>query len=236
MEIPTRPRPREGDDLVPAGRPGVVVLAAGRGTRMNGAHKMSALLDGEPLVRRATCSALAAHAGPVVVVTGHEGEKVRVALEGLEVTFVHNPDFEDGLSTSLKVGIAAMPEDVSSAVVMLGDMPKVGPELIERLAGALNPEAGLLIAVPIREGKRGNPVAWARRMFPALMALSGDVGARHLIAENPEAVIEVMVDDNAAFTDVDTAEELAALQIHSIAERADVDASAALDGMKAEDA
>ncbi|MCJ8142922.1 molybdopterin-binding/glycosyltransferase family 2 protein [Ancylobacter sp. A5.8] len=235
MEIPTRPQPRE-EEMAGSGSTGVVLLAAGRGTRMNGVNKMSALLDGEPLVRRAACSALAARTGPVVVVTGHEAEPVTAALEGLDVIVVHNPTFADGLSTSLKAGIAALPEDVASVVVMLGDMPKVGAELIEKLAAALDPEAGLLVAVPVREGKRGNPVALSRRLFPAILALSGDIGARQIIAENPDAVIEVAVEDEGAFTDIDTREELEALQIHTIAARADVDASAALDGMEAEDA
>ncbi|HEY9212101.1 MAG TPA: NTP transferase domain-containing protein, partial [Ancylobacter sp.] len=236
MEIPTRPQPREGAGVAASGRTAVVVLAAGRGTRMPHANKLSAMLDGEPLVRRAVCSALVAHARPVIVVTGHEPASVKAALAGLDVVFVHNPDFAEGLSTSLKAGIAALPEDIEAAVVMLGDMPKVGGALIDRLAGALAADSGQLIAVPVREGRRGNPVAWARRLFPALMALTGDVGARHLIADYAEAVVEVPVEDDGAFVDIDTRDELEALEIHEIAARSNIDASAALDGMEAEDA
>ncbi|MGA0565487.1 NTP transferase domain-containing protein [Ancylobacter sp. VNQ12] len=236
MEIPTRPQPREGAVSDTTSKRAAVVLAAGRGTRMPEAHKLSVPVEGEPLVRRAVKAALASSARPVVVVTGHEADKVRAALTGLDIVFVHNPDYAEGLSTSLRTGIAALPGDVEAAVVMLGDMPMVGGELVERLARAIDVEAGQLIAVPVVEGRRGNPVAWARRMFPALMALSGDIGARHLIAQYPDAVVEVATQGDGAFLDIDTRDELAALAIHEIAAHADVDEGPALDGMKAEDA
>ncbi|MCS0496009.1 molybdopterin-binding/glycosyltransferase family 2 protein [Ancylobacter sp. MQZ15Z-1] len=235
MEIPSRPQPRE---KAPDGSEGigVVVLAAGRGTRMPHAYKLTATVNGEPLVRRAVRAALASKQRPVVVVTGHEAEEVRRALAGLDVKFVHNPDFADGLSTSLKAGIAALPPKASGAVVTLADMPKVDAGLIDRLAEALDDEAGTLVAVPVAEGRRGNPVAWSARLFPELAALSGDIGARHLIAAHAEAVAEVPVEGDAAFADIDTREELEALEIHELAEKASVDAGPALDAMKAEDA
>ena len=236
MEIPTRPQPREGAVGENTSKRAAVVLAAGRGTRMPEAHKLSVSVDGEPLVRRAVKAALGSSARPVVVVTGHEEAKVRAALAGLDVVFVHNPEYAQGLSTSLRAGIAALPEDVEAAVVLLGDMPRVEGELVERLARAIDADAGQLIAVPVVNGRRGNPVAWARRMFPALMALSGDVGARHLITEYADAVVDVATEGNGVFLDIDTRDELAALAIHEIAAHADVDEGPALEGMKAEDA
>ncbi|WGD32331.1 molybdopterin-binding/glycosyltransferase family 2 protein [Ancylobacter sp. WKF20] len=234
MEIPSRPQPRES--VASTGLAGAVVLAAGRGTRMPHAHKLTADLGGAPLLRRAVQAALASHARPVIVVTGHEAERVRGALAGLNVRFVHNPAYAEGLSTSLRAGIGALPPEVDRAVVLLGDMPKVEFGLVDRLAGALNLAEGRLVAVPVSEGRRGNPVAWSRALFGDLMALSGDVGARHLIAANAEAVVEVPVEGEGAFLDIDTREELEALAIHEIATHADVDAAAALEGMKAEDA
>jgi molybdenum cofactor cytidylyltransferase len=236
MEIATRPQPRDPVETPKAPRTAAVVLAAGQGTRMGGANKLASDLDGEPLLRRVVSSALDSSLRPVVVVTGHEPEKARAVLHGLDVTFVHNPDYAEGISTSLAAGIKALPEDVAAAAVLLGDMPRVSSELTDRLASALNPEAGGLIAVPVREGRRGNPVVWSRRFFPELTTLEGDVGARHLIAANAEAVVEVPVDEDGAFIDVDTRDALERLELHMIAERSDVDPSAALDGMQSEDA
>ena len=91
-----------------------------------------------------------------------------------------------------------MPADADGAIVCLGDMPQVDAALIDRLIAAFDPEQGALVAVPTIEGKRGNPVLWSRRFFPDLMAIEGDVGARHLIGRYGEAVVEVPVEGKAA--------------------------------------
>jgi molybdenum cofactor cytidylyltransferase len=211
MEIVTRPQPRA--EPAPEGRKiAGLVLAAGRSTRMGGPNKLLEEINGKPLVRIATEHVLASRARPVIVVTGHQKERVERALTGLPVTFVHNPDFADGLSTSLKAGIAAVAADADGAVVCLGDMPQVSAGLIDRLIAAFDPARGALVAIPTIGGKRGNPVLWSRRFFPDLMAIEGDVGARHLIGGYGEAVAEVPVDDAAAMTDVDTPEALTAVR------------------------
>jgi len=207
MEIVTRPQPRE-EPVADTRRVAAVVLAAGRSTRMGGPNKLIAEIAHRPLVRIAAEEALASRAKPVIVVTGHQRPEVEQALAGLPVTIVHNPDFAQGLGTSLRTGIAAVPPEADAAIVCLGDMPHVDAGLIDRLIGAFDPARGALVVVPTFEGKRGNPVLWSRRFFPDLMAVEGDVGARHLIGRYPEAVVEVAVDDRGAFVDIDTPEAL----------------------------
>jgi molybdenum cofactor cytidylyltransferase len=217
MEIVTRPQPRseppppekgpKKDQLIAA-----VVLAAGRSTRMGAVNKMIAEIGGKPLVRIAAEQALASAAKPVIVVTGHERERIEAALAGLPVRFVHNPDYAEGLGTSLKTGIAAVPDTADAAIVCLGDMPQVDATLIDRLIAAFDPERGALVVVPSIDGRRGNPVVWSRRFFHDLMAISGDIGARHLIGTYAEAVVEVPVAGEAALTDVDTPESLSAVK------------------------
>jgi molybdenum cofactor cytidylyltransferase len=212
MEIVTRPQPR--DEPVAAGAQSVaaLVLAAGRSTRMGGPNKLVAEIGGKPLVRIAAEQALGSRAKPVIVVTGHQRERVEAALAGLPVRLVHNPDFADGLATSVKAGIAAVPAAADGAVICLGDMPQVDAALINRLIDAFAPEHGALAVIPTINGKRGNPVLWSRRFFPELMAIEGDVGARNLIARYGEAVIEVPVTGEAALTDIDTQEALAGIK------------------------
>ncbi len=211
MEIVTRPQPR-AVEAKPGRRIAAIVLAAGRSTRMGGANKLLAEINGRQLVRIAAEEALASQARPVIVVTGHQHERVEAALKGIDVRLAHNGDFADGLSSSLKVGIAAVPADVDGAIVCLGDMPQVNAQLIDRLLAAFDPEKGALVVVPTIEGKRGNPVVWSRRFFPELAALDGDVGARHLIASYPEAVTELPVAGKAALVDVDTPDALKAVK------------------------
>jgi molybdenum cofactor cytidylyltransferase len=215
----TRPQPREepakdaGKDPAKAGRSiAALVLAAGKSSRMGGPNKLLENIAGRPLVRIVTEAALGSKARPVIVVTGHQRERVEAALTGLPVTFAYNPHFAEGLGTSLKAGIAALPAQVDGVIVCLGDMPQVDAGLIDRLIGAFDPEKGALAVVPTIEGRRGNPVVWSRRFFPDLMAVEGDVGARHLIGRYAEAVTEVPLSGTAALTDVDTPEALQAVK------------------------
>ncbi len=212
MEIVTRPQPRTEPAPEKGRSIAALVLAAGRSTRMGAINKLIAEIGGKPLVRIAAEQALASRAKPVIVVTGHEREKVEAALTGLPMRFVHNPDYAEGLGTSLKTGIGAVPADADGAIICLGDMPQVDTALIDKLISTFDPERGALVIVPTIDGRRGNPVVWSRRFFNDLMAIQGDIGARHLIGSYAEAVVEVPVVGEGALTDVDTPESLSAVK------------------------
>jgi len=208
MEIVTRPQPRENRGADRNRQVSAIILAAGRSTRMGGPNKLLAELGGKPLVRIVAEQALASKAKEAIVVTGHQAELVEQALQGLKVKFVRNADFAEGLASSVKAGVATVADDVDGAVICLGDMPMISPQLIDHLIEAFAPDRGNLIAVPVSGGRRGNPVLWSRRFFKELMTLDGDVGARHLIAKHNEVVAEVPVEGDAAFLDIDTPEGL----------------------------
>ena len=123
---------------------------------------------------------------------------------------MRNPDFAGGLASSVRAGVAAVPADADGAVICLGDMPMIDANLIDRLIEAFAPDRGNLIAVPVCDNRRGNPVLWSRRFFDELMTLDGDIGARHLIARHSEAVAEVAVEGHGAFLDIDTPQALEA--------------------------
>lgn len=224
-EIASRPQPRDDSDGESAGpqqapRVAVLVLAAGRSTRMGGPNKLLADANGEALVVHAVKAALASQAVEVVVVLGHMADQVRPAIEkamppGSRLRFVTNPDFAEGLSTSVRTGVAALGTNVDAAIVQLGDMPGVGAPLLDRLMAAFNPVEGRAICVPTVGGKRGNPVLWARRFFPEMAKLSGDSGAKHLIGEHADLVCEVEMAGEAAITDIDTPDALAAWRARS---------------------
>src|SRR5215212_1735247 len=210
MEIVTRPQPRTVADLEANRNVTAIVLAAGRSTRMGGPNKLLAEIDGKKLVRIVAEQALASRAAGVIVVTGHQADLVEQALAGLNVKFVRNPDFAGGLASSVKAGIGVVPDNADGAVVCLGDMPLISAKMIDQLIETFAPDRGHLIAVPVSDGRRGNPVLWSRRFFRELMTLDGDVGARHLIAKHTEAVAEVPVDGQSAFLDIDTPQALEA--------------------------
>jgi len=216
-DIPTRPLPRakvaaEAAKHAPHA-PGIagLVLAAGQSRRMGTLNKLLIGIDGKPMVRHVAEAVAASQAGPLIVVTGHQREKVEAALAGLEARFVHNPDYAQGLSTSVRRGLAALPDAVDGAIICLGDMPMVTAAILDRLIGAFNPVEGRVLCVPTRRGKRGNPVLLGKRFFAELAAVSGDIGARDLIAAHPELVAEVEMESDAVLTDIDTPQALAKL-------------------------
>ena len=210
-EISVRPSPRsEAPARADRSRVAAVVLAAGRASRM-GSNKLIAELDGEPIVRRTVRAVLGSRARPVVVVTGHEAEAVRDALAGLDVRFVHNPDFADGMSTSLRAGIAAAGV-VHAALVCLGDMPRLEPHHLDAVIDAFAAGDPDQIVVPTYDRKRGNPVLWPSCYFTEIAELSGDVGARALIDRHADQVRLLAIDDPAILVDVDTPAALAELR------------------------
>jgi xanthine dehydrogenase accessory factor len=189
-----------------------IVLAAGTSSRM-GRNKLVEIVRGKPLVRQAVEAALASRLNPVLVVTGHEADKVSAALRGASVTIVHNDRFSDGLSASLRAGIAAVPPECEGAMILLGDMPGISPALIDRLVAAFDPAGGHAICVAKAGDQRGHPVLWARKFFPEIAALQGDKGARQLLEAHAHQVIEIDSGDDAPLADIDTPEALAAFQI-----------------------
>lgn len=215
-EIPSRPQPREGDGAQQDGIPRVpriagLVLAAGQSRRMGVANKLLAQIDGKAMLTRVLETVAGSQCVTALLVTGHEAEAIGALADQHGVACVQNPDYEQGLSTSLKTGLAALGEDIDGVIVCLGDMPRLKPATLNSLIAAFNPVEGRAICVPTHEGKRGNPVLWGRRFFAAMQDLAGDVGAKHLIGEYAELVCEVPTEGAEIFLDIDTPEALALL-------------------------
>ena len=207
-EIHTRPQPRNAPARAPhEPKAAALVLAAGLSRRM-GSNKLLADAGGKPLIRRTVENLLAGPARPVIVVLGNAAEAVRTALEGLPVTFATATDFESGLSASLRAGLATLPDDADAFFVCLGDMPRVTAAHLESLLAAFDPEEGRAICVPEFQGKRGNPILWARAFISDMMKLTGDEGARRLLATHADAIAPVPMKDDAVLADVDTPEAL----------------------------
>jgi molybdenum cofactor cytidylyltransferase len=185
-----------------------ILLAAGRGARFGEEPKLLARIGGKALVRHVAEAAVQSAPDPVIVVTGHRAEDVQAELTGLPVRIVHNPLFVDGLSTSLKAGFSTLPLETRAAIVLLGDMPFVRPELIDALVASWRDKGEPAALVPVLNGQRGNPVVLSRALQATVMGLSGDVGAGSALRGRSD-VLEWPTEDTAVIQDIDTREEFA---------------------------
>jgi molybdenum cofactor cytidylyltransferase len=201
----------EARDRGAAPRVAAIVLAAGRSSRMGAHNKLLADVAGKPMVRHVVETALASSTRPVLVVTGHMAVDVSAAVAGLDVKLVANADYATGLASSLKAGVRAVPAECDGVMVLLGDMPRIAPEHLDRLLESFAGKPDTII-VPVHEGRQGNPVLWPRRYFRELLQLDGDAGAKRLIAGHGEQVREVEIGSDAVLADVDTPEALARMR------------------------
>ena len=211
-EIPSRPSPRGGGAEAPR-RPviGAVILAAGGSTRMRGADKLLEEVADQPLIRRVATAVQAAGVDEVRCVLRTDDATRHAALGGLGVGITRNPRAADGMATSIAAGIAALSLECNAALIVMADMPEVEPGDIDRLIAGFDPgEDRAIVRATAPDGTPGHPVLFGRRFFEALMRLEGDRGAREVVAEHPEFVVDVVFDGARALTDLDTPEAWAA--------------------------
>ena len=123
------------------------------------------------------------------------------------MNFVGNPDFREGLSSSLKAGLIDLSPSPSAVIVCLADMPKIQPRHINRLLDQYNPAKGYDICIPTNNGKRGNPVLIGRRLFKDVFETSGDIGAKMLLQQYPDNILEVEMGTDDIHLDLDTQDE-----------------------------
>jgi molybdenum cofactor cytidylyltransferase len=187
-----------------------VVLAAGTSSRFGARNKLLATWDGDPLVRHATRTLCRSIVDSVVVIVGHDHERVSAAVDDLDVAVVRNDDYETGQATSVRRGVrAARDRDATAALFALGDMPRVAVRSIDRLVRAYKAGAGDALAAAC-DGTRGNPVLFAARHFDALVDVTGDVGGRTiLLTDDRSALVET--GDTGVLVDVDRPEDVETL-------------------------
>lgn len=193
---------------------GAVILAAGGSTRM-GEPKQLLVLQGKPMLRRVTETVCAAGLRQVVVVVGAHAQLVKQAISNLDVDLVINDAWPEGMSTSVRTGIRALEPEIQAVLLVLADQPALSPDLLQAMIARYH-ATGARIVAPYYEGRRGNPVLFDSDLFPELLSIEGDQGARAVIARHKDAVERVEIEDSKAFVDVDTHQDYEAMRTTGI--------------------
>jgi molybdenum cofactor cytidylyltransferase len=175
-----------------------------------GRQKLLLELQGKPVVRWAVEGVLP-HVGDLIVVTGHEDAAVRAALAGLAVRFVVNPRPEAGQGTSIATGASTLASGTVAALVVLGDQPRLPPDVIPTLLRERE-RTGRAIVAPVYRGTQGTPVLFAADVFPELVQLDGDAGARSVVGARPERVARISIETPMPL-DVDTPDDYERLRV-----------------------
>jgi molybdenum cofactor cytidylyltransferase len=187
-----------------------IVLAAGMSTRM-GRPKHLITLDGKTLLARVVAAALESELAEVILVLGHESERVLAALGSLgcveRLRTVVNERYEDGMAGSLQAGLLPVKEQYPGVMFLLGDQPLIDADVINLLLRRFW-SSNKDICVPVQGERRGNPVCFSRRFYEEILGIQGDKGAREIIGRHPGDVLLVEIDSPYFFLDIDRTEDL----------------------------
>ena len=205
MEVGSKPLQQGNIRMVDSAGPCGVVLAAGLSRRL-GRNKLLLPMGLKPIIVWTVENALASSLDEVIVVTGHQHEAVEAAVRRLPVRIVHNPDYAQGQSTSVKAGVRESSPWNECFVFFLGDQPLIGADVVTALLARYRRDYPLLVA-PVFAGKQGNPVLVSARLRKELLGLTGDSGARPLIERHADAVATVEIDQPAIRMDIDREED-----------------------------
>ena len=178
-----------------------VVLAAGSSSRM-GKPKQTLQLEGWSMLERVLQTLSRTKVDRVVVVLGAHSSAVRGGVKFGREKVVLNPRFKEGMSGSLRLGLAEV-EETDAAIIVLGDQPFVSPGTIDRIIDAYVSSKSPVV-VPVYRGRRGNPVLFDRSLFPQIRRIRGDVGAKSVVAGNEDKLLQVDVNDEGILVDIDT--------------------------------
>ena len=187
-----------------------VILAAGESRRMGKQNKLLLPIGGEALLVKLVRSVCASDVGQVLVVIGHEAEKIKRELNDLPLSFVYNPNFSEGMTTSIKSGVKEVSPDSDGFLICLADMPFINTSEISKLIHAYvqnRIKEKRLIVVPVFQGQRGNPVLFSSEFRNDILEYKKESGCRGVIMNYPESVKEIKMDNDNMLLDVDTPED-----------------------------
>jgi len=195
-----------------------IVPAAGMSTRMGSQNKLLLTINGKTLIERIVDTLIASEIDETIVVVGHQQEMIKAALAGKDIVIVENSNYEEGMASSIRAGVAAATPGAGALMICLADQPLLEPGDLNRIIGAMDEAraAGKSIVVPFFKGQRGNPVILDAMHREAMTDVVGDIGCKKIIKQRPDEVYMIEMETDHVVRDVDTIEEYCGLDGHSL--------------------
>jgi molybdenum cofactor cytidylyltransferase len=186
-----------------------IVPAAGMSTRMDSRNKLLLPFDGRTLIERTVDTLIGSGIDEVIVVVGYQKEMVKAALHGKDIAIVENPEYREGMASSIRAGVAAVSPRAEAIMVCLADQPLLEPADLNGIIRAMDEarSAGKSIVVPFFKGQRGNPVVLDAIYRNAMIDVVSDVGCKRIIKEHQSAVHVIEMETDHVIRDIDTIEE-----------------------------
>ena len=182
-----------------------ILLAAGESKRL-GAPKLLLNLGGKTILEHSIDNLLNSKVGEVIVVLGDSADELLPKINQRTIKVMENSLCRQGMSTSIIAGLCLIDRRARAVMLALADQPLIPPAVIDRLIEAYE-SGGRGIAVPVHRSRRGHPVIFSIKYKEELLKLTGDVGGREILDRYPEDLLEVEVDSESVFTDIDTMED-----------------------------
>lgn len=184
-----------------------IILAAGKSVRTSPTNKLLLPFQSKDIIKTVVDEIMSINFKDILVVTGFEEARIRTALQGNPVQFVHNSDFNEGMGTSIRTGVLHSSQDADGYIIVLGDMPWIDRGILKSMIQSFYKNPVSAIVVPVYKRRRGNPVIFSRKYRDKLSKLGGDSGARSVIQGFEDQVIEVPAKKERLLMDIDTVED-----------------------------
>jgi len=186
-----------------------ILLAAGQSKRMNGENKLAKEIQGIPLIKLSVKNILASSINELIIVLGHQKEIIEKLIDKNEkIKFVFNKNFENGMASSIKVGLNNLSEKTEAFFICLGDMPMIGHDIYNQL---IKSKGNKEIIVPTYKKQQGNPVLFNKSMKEKIMSITGDIGAKKILELNKDKILNLEIDDQSITKGFDTQDDFNSL-------------------------
>lgn len=185
----------------------VTILAAGSSSRMGAENKLLLPVNGMPMIRQVVNTVLKTKLSPVHLVTGFDRKNILEAVSNLSINEVYNPNWSQGMASSIYSAVSSLSENVDGNMIVLGDMPNIRATTLNQLCDEFVNFEGDRIIYPLYNGRQANPVIFPRKYFKKILSSTGDRGCKKVLNQYPEDAVGIPITSDEVILDCDTKDD-----------------------------